>query len=379
MASIVLSPYNVASFPQAGGHFWVYMQTAAALSSIGCDVYWMEQFHPSDSKQQDDRVIQLFLERMQSFGLANKVLLYQKESPGQGLNFLTMASARADEVIRNADLLLNFHYAMDNTLLARFRRTALVDIDPGLFQFWLANGQLDVPLHHFYFTTGETVGSSKSLFPDCGLPWIYTRPGVFLDQWPYLYDSESSVFTTVSSWWGKEYVSDGKDVLYENNKRVSFLDFIDLPKRTSQPLELALSFGDDEESEKRNLERFGWRVKHAFEIANGPEKYRAYIQGSRGEFSCAKPSCMRFQNAWISDRTLCYLSSGKPAVVQYTGPSSYLPHGEGLFRFSTMEEAVNAFETINADYEKHCRKARQIAEEFFDATKSVEKILNTAL
>ena len=168
-------------------------------------------------------------------------------------------------------------------------------------------------------------------------------------------------------------------MLYENNKRVSFLDFIDLPKRTSKPLELALSFGDDEESEKRNLERFGWRVKHAFEIANGPEKYRAYIQSSRGEFSCAKPSCMRFQNAWISDRTLCYLSSGKPAVVQFTGPSSYLPDGEGFFRFSTMEEAVNAFETINADYEKHCRIARQIAEEFFDATKSVEKILNTAL
>jgi hypothetical protein len=279
----------------------------------------------------------------------------------------------------SADLLINFHYSMDQALFSRFRRTALVDIDPGLLQFWVSNKQLSLPHHDFYFTIGETVGTAAALFPDCGLQWKHIRPGVFLDLWPYGYNGRSEAFTTVSSWWGKEYVSDGKDVLFENNKRVTFLDFIELPQHTSQPLELALSFGDDEEQERQRLEQFGWRVQHAFSVASAPDVYQRYIQESRGEFSCAKPSCMYFQNAWISDRTLCYLASGKPAVVQDTGPSSFLPSGEGLFRFSTMDEAVRAFEIINGEYEKNCRAARDIAEECFDARDSVRTILETAL
>jgi glycosyltransferase involved in cell wall biosynthesis len=107
--------------------------------------------------------------------------------------------------------------------------------------------------------------------------------------------------------------------------------------------------------------------------------YQAYIQNSRGEFSCAKRSCMKFQNAWVSDRTLCYLASGKPVVVQDTGPSEFLPHGEGMFRFSTAQQAAAAFETINTDYERHCRAARDLAEAYFDAREVAEKILSHAL
>jgi len=106
--------------------------------------------------------------------------------------------------------------------------------------------------------------------------------------------------------------------------------------------------------------------------------YQSYIRGSRGEFSCAKPSAIRSQNAWISDRTVCYLASGKPAVVQNTGPSSYLPNGEGLFRFSTIAEAAAALAAVNADYERHCRAARSFAEAYFDAGKIIETILDAA-
>jgi glycosyltransferase involved in cell wall biosynthesis len=88
-----------------------------------------------------------------------------------------------------------------------------------------------------------------------------------------------------------------------------------------------------------------------------------------------KPSCLRFQNAWISDRTICYLASGKPVVVQDTGPSAFLPNGEGMFRFSTMEEAVDAFATLNANYEKHARAAREIAFAYFDSKDVAATIL----
>src|SRR5439155_3636150 len=155
---------------------------------------------------------------------------------------------------------------------------------------------------------------------------------------------------------------DDKQV-YENTKRVAFLEFADLPNQTDQPLEqtLYLRTGKDAE-ERRDLEKTGWRIRHSGEVAGTPEQYQSYIRNSRGEFSCAKRSCMEFQNAWVSDRTLCYLASGKPVVVQHTAASRYLPNGAGMFRFTTIEEAAEAFEAINADYERHCRAARAIVE-----------------
>src|SRR5437867_2394811 len=80
-----------------------------------------------------------------------------------------------------------------------------------------------------------------------------------------------------------------------------------------------------------------------------------------------------------SDRALCYLASGKPVVVQNTGPSSFLPDGEGMFRFSSPREAADALEAANEDYGRHSRAARQIAEAFFDARQVAEKILSDAL
>src|SRR5438132_12803699 len=88
---------------------------------------------------------------------------------------------------------------------------------------------------------------------------------------------------------------------------------------------------------------------------------------------------MEFQNAWVSDRTLCYLASGKPVVVQHTGPSAYLPHGEGMFRFTSLDEATEGLEEVNANYERHCRAARNIAETHFDSTRILESVLNAAL
>jgi hypothetical protein len=126
------------------------------------------------------------------------------------------------------------------------------------------------------------------------------------------------------------------------------------------------------------MESRGWRIRHSTEVAGSPLMYRSYVQRSRGEFSCVKPSCIRFQNGWVSDRTLCYLASGKPAVVQHTGPSSFLPSGEGMFRFQTMDEAVEALARVNADYPRHSRAAREVAETYFDAEKVLRDVLALA-
>jgi len=174
-------------------------------------------------------------------------------------------------------------------------------------------------------------------------------------------------------------MENGKTVLRENTKRMSFLRFLELPRHTRQSLELALYLTGKDSEDRARLEHHGWRVRDSREVTSSPEAYRSYVQRSRGELSCAKPSYVEFQSAWISDRTLCYLASGKPAVVQHTGPSAYLPNGEGLFRFTTVAEAVGALDAVNADYERHCRAARGIAEAYFDGEQIAARILNEAL
>jgi hypothetical protein len=386
MATVVVSAYNVANTPEFGGHFWVYLQYAHALRRLGCEVFWLERLSRKKHRRVPSDAVSTFFRRMERYGLGGRAILYDPAGADEdgGLRFIGVSPATAEAVFRRADLLLNFHYSIDAGLLARFRRTALVDIDPGLLQFWISRGQLQVPPHDLYLTIGETVGTPGARAPDCGLPWIRIRPPVCLDLWPYAYDQARRRFTTVSSWLAGEYVTERtggvKRVLYENDKRVSFLQFAELPARTACELELALCFKGRPDAtdvaDRELLERKRWRVRDALEVADTPESYRAYIQASRGEFSCAKPSYVEFQTAWVSDRTVCYLASGKPVVVQDTGPSSFLPSGEGMFRFSTIEEAAEALALIDSQYERHCHAARSIAEAFFDARRVVSDILN---
>ena len=411
MSTIVVSPSNVVTFPEGGGHFWVYMQYIKGFQSIGCEVFWLERFTSSGDPNRDAMAIEIFTQRMERIGLRGKVILYTHDGAGsdveQSVKFIGVTKATAESVFRRADLLLNFHYSIAPSLLARFRKTALVDIDPGLLQFWISNGQLAVSRHDHYLTTGETVGSPSARFPDCGLTWLHIRPPVSLESWPFHYDPACKCFTTISSWWGGggkgEFITDGKGIIYENNKRVTFLEYVDLPLRTSQSLELALNLGEGDPGaeakpsgkkhcaishipevtdyvsdaiDREMLVGNGWIIREACMVSKGPEDYQSYIRDSRGEFSCVKPSCIRFQNAWISDRTICYLSTGKPAVVQDTGPSAFLPNGEGMFRFSTIDEAVQALSTLNSDYKKHCVAARGIAEAYFDSKEIAKLILH---
>lgn len=410
MTYVVLSAKNVARSAEVGGHFWVFAQYAATLRDLGCRVGWLEHFEPTGDAPVDRRLVDQFLRRLSRLGLAGDVVLYRRSATGH-LEFTTGDPSRLDRMVHDADLLLNFDYGIDQDLADRFRRRTLVDIDPGLLQFWVSVGQLRLSVHDRYFTTGETVGTPAARFPDCGVRWQHVRPPVCLRLWPFAYTPDATAFTTVSSWWGGagsgEWITDGRELVFENNKRVSFLAHVDLPRRTPQPLELALALGSGDEHLLRTpdrsawqpdrsapkgatgyvddatdvamLRQHGWRIRLATDVAGSPERYRTYVRGSRGEFSCAKPSCSFFQNAWISDRTICYLASGKPAVVEDTGPSDYLPNGEGLFRFRSTDEAVESLSRVNADYRRQCRAAREIAEAYFDAEPIVAAILDGSL
>ena len=378
MTTVVVSPYNVVNFPEGGGHFWAYMQYVLGLRQLGCQVYWLEQLDPGPETTQGKAALQVFLERMKSFGLQDDLILYSATKKSDQIAFVGRNPNQVDSIFRQADLLINFHYAAEKKILERFQRTALIDIDPGLLQFWISHRQLSVQSHDLYFTIGETVGTDRALFPDCGLTWIHTRPVVHLESWPFAYLPGSRAFTSISTWETHDWiVGDGES--YDNSKRISYRKFAELPCITKQELGLALFLNDQYDAERKWMESLGWQIWPSVEVTGTPDQYRSFIQGSRGEFGVAKPAYVSFQTSWVSDRSLCYLASGKPVVAQDTGPSAFLPDGNGLFRFSTTEQAAAAIEAINRSYLRHCKAARAIAEEYFDSQKVLQELLNRAL
>ena len=363
MPTIVLSAHNVAEFADGGGHAWVYLQYVHGLRALGCDVWWLEEAG-------EHELARRLADRLAEHGLSDRVLTYGRAAA---------LDDRTAAVIAGADLLVNFHYEIDRSMLERFRRTALVDIDPGRLQLWIARGNLDVPVHDVHFTTGETVGTPAARFPDDGRDWLHIRPAVATHAWSVSDTAPDRGFTTVSTWWSDNWINDDDGTFYDDNKRAAFLEYAELPGRTTQPLELAAFWSPRDSADRRRMRAGGWRLHDVRDVVSTPAAYRAYVRTSRGEFSIARASCVRFQNAWVSDRTLCYLASGRPAVVQHTGPNPYLDGGEGLLRFTTVDEAVRALEAVSADYERHRRAARALAEEHFDARRVAADILTRAL
>ena len=402
-ATVCLSTNQTLNYPQGGGHLWVFLNWALGLRALGCEVIWLETVSNKETVsalksrrkynglrlERDDLVerssdlmyevqanVATLKRRLERYGLAENMALHFWG--GETLSDEVTKGCLDLEAAAEADLLLNLRYNLPGEVVERFRRSALLDIDPGLLQVWISQGLVNVPQHDLYFTIGETVGQPGAQFPDVGLKWHYTPPPVFLPEWPPVHADAVAPYTTVSHWWAMEWV-EIQGEYRDNNKRAAFLAYSDLPSRTSTPLELALSLAPSDEEESRLLEERGWKIRHAWTVSSEPEQYRAYVQQSRGEFSVVKPSCVWLSNAWISDRTLCYLASAKPAVIQHTGPSRFLPDSEGLFRFRNLEEATRALCAVESDYERHCRLARELAEEHFDAQKVVGRVLERAL
>jgi len=368
---------NSMYYPEGGGHLWVYMNWALGMRAAGCRVIWLEGVAADTPIEKSVRLLGELKRRLARYGLAEQVALCPWAG-GAALPAEVTWGCLSMEEASQADLLLNLCYSISPDIVRRFKRSALIDIDPGLLQIWMANGHIKPASHDVYFTIGETVGLKGGRIPDVGIRWNYTPPCVSLEHWPVHAAASDAPFTTVSHWYGNEWVAYG-DELYRNDKRQGFLPYLEVNKLTRQPLELALRFGPGDDIEREMLAGKEWRFRESPVMAATPWEYQRYIQSSRGEFSCCKPSCVRLQNAWISDRTICYLASGKPAIVERTGPSRFLPDAGGLFRFGSPQEAARCLDAAAADYDHQCKLARVLAEEHFDARKLAAEVIAKAI
>lgn len=377
---VCLAPTHLVWNEDLGGHAWVFLNWALGLQANGCELVLLEKARWEDEPERLRNHLRAVAARLHDLGLRAGVSFVgtsRQRDVLQGLQGeLGEFIQPLDATVETSDLLLNFRYSLPESVVQRFGRSVLMDIDPGLLQHWIQSRHVRPAPHGAYFSIGETVGRPGARFSDCGLEWHYTPPPVYLDAWPFCPASESGPFTTVTNWWGEYELIGGEMV--NNEKRTEFLEYLGLPRRTRSPLELAIYQESDTGSDMPLLREHGWRTRPAQDVSATPQDYRAYIQQSRGEFSCAKRSCMALANAWISDRTLCYLASGRPAIVQHTGPSRFLPDSEGLLRFRSPDEAVRHLDAVEADYPRHAARARALAEEHFDAVAVTAGVLARA-
>jgi hypothetical protein len=156
------------------------------------------------------------------------------------------------------------------------------------------------------------------------------------------------------------------------DKAEEFAPFLDLPSRTSQPLELAVN------GPREQLHAHGWRTQDAMAVSRTASAYREYIHHSKAEFGVAKRTYVSSNSGWFSDRTACYLAAGRPALVQDTGWTAHLPHGDGLLAFTTPQEALDGIDRINSGYDRHRRGATEVARAHFDAQRVLRRLLEEA-
>jgi GT2 family glycosyltransferase len=355
------------------GVVWQNLHYMLGFERLGYEAYYVETHARTPSmlmSSEDDDSSALAAEFiaaiMRRFGLADRWAFRALHDDGKCFG---MSEFQLERLYGSAELLINLHGGTQPLPeLSATGRLVYLETDPVQLQLELRHGVQEtvdfLEPHCAFFTFAENWGK-----PDCGLPrqerfrFTPTRQPVVIDLWPDRSPQPADLFTTIGNW-----RQDWRDVTFEGerytwSKHHEFLKYLDLPERSGQAFELALS--SCEPSEREALVKRGWGVRDGLEVSRSIDHYRDYIGSSRGEFTVAKDQNVRLRTGWFSDRSATYLASGRPVLTQDTGFGSVLPCGEGLFGFGSLEAAVEAMAAINADYARHARAARELAREHF--------------
>jgi len=383
-----------------GGQAWAVLQYLLGLRALGHDVYYLEDcgrsswvyiWETEEWTHELDYPAAYVHACLKPFGFGERWIYRDNyRSLGMPLEKFLEVCARADLLIMRAVPFWNWRKEYEGP-----RRRAFIDVDPGFTQITLANGDqgwIDgVARAERRFTFGQRIGAADCPIPLAGGPWLKTLPPVFLPEWPFVEtlhnltdrantlspiggegrgEGAATHFTSIMRWQGfREVVHNG--VAYGQRDK-EFPQFLDLPGQTSQKFRIA-QMGIKPEV----LTSHGWEAVPGEVISKTPASYREFIQRSRAEFSVPKNGYVAMRGGWFSDRTVCYLASGRPVLIEDTGLAGWLPVGDGIVTFLDLPGAVAGVDRINADYDHHRRSARQLAENYF-ATEQVLPALLTA-
>jgi len=367
-----------------GGLAWHHLQYVLGLDRLGHDVLFYEDsddypacYDPARNVTDTDPSygLRFAAAAFTRLGLGERWAYHDAHAGG----WRGPAAARAVEFARAADLLVDlsgvnplrpWHLAIP----AR----ALVDTDPAFTQIKHLTDPAALArarAHTAFFTFGENLPRGTASIPADRLPWLPTRQPIVLDAWPVTPGPPGGRFTTVMQW-------DSYPALEYAGRRYgmkseSFRKVMDLPRRTGAAgFELAVGSAS---APRRELRRLGWSVRDPRRPTRDPWAYQRYIQRSKAEFGVAKHGYVVSRSGWFSERSAAYLASGRPVVVEDSGFTTLLPAGRGILAFSTPEEALAGIEAVTRDYAAHCRAAREIAADYFDARVVLGALVTQAL
>ena len=356
----------IGATPHQGGATWAVLQFLLGFRALGCDVYFVEPV-PSDA---GDAYLAAVMNR---FGLGDRWAVVAPDGGVRGLD-----RAGLDAVAARADALVNVSGMLtDAAVLDRVPVRTYLDLDPAFIQLWHDQGiDMRFDAHTHFVTISDAVGAG-GMIPDGGRDWIATLPPVVLDEWPIASCVERLALTSVGHWRG--YGSVEHNGVRLGQRAHSLRPLFELPQRLPLPVEVAYAIHPAETADVAALVKHGWALLDPDELAGDPDRYRSFVQGSFAELSIAKSGYVLSDSGWFSDRSACYLASGRPVIAQATGFDRRLPSGDGLWSFATVDDAVAAADALVAGYEHHRDAARQIAVDHLDSNRVLARLLDRLL
>ncbi len=375
MSSKIVIGVGIAGYPvAAAGNTWAFLQWALGFRSLGWEVFLVESIDSTkciDSQWQSVPFEQSankshWEKTVRDYGFEEKsVLLIDGESKDKRALL---------DFARGADLFLNISGHFKNReVLDRCRHRIYLDLDPAFTQIWaeVYGEAMNFESHDLFFTVGPLYEKGKVRAPQAGRKWLGTLPLVHLPSWS-MQPLSGDRFTTMTHWYGYPPVEYQGE--WYGNKSEEFEKILELPQKTTASIEIASDLGEESDLKKVFLSK-GWKMSVASEANADLFSYQRYIQSSRGEFSVAKNGYVKSNCGWFSDRSVCYLASGKPVILQETGWSELIPSGKGAIPFKGLEEAKNAIQQVILEPEIHSLAARALAEDYFNSDRVIQEMI----
>ncbi|MFM7244801.1 MAG: glycosyltransferase [Planctomycetaceae bacterium] len=357
----------VAGQPGQGGAAWAVLQYVLGLRSLGHRVTLVEPVTvvaPGTER--------FFADVVREFDLAGAAALV----PAAEQRVVGLARESLEDRCRHADLLLNISGMLRAPALVEpIPRRVFLDLDPAFNQIWhLQGADMGLDHHTHWVTIAANMGRPGCTVPTCDHDWITTLQPICLDRWPAV---EGPVvhdgLTTVGHW--RSYGSVTHEGVFHGQKAHAWREVIDIPQRLRRPCLPAVAIHPHEVHDLAALRAHGWQLLDPAVECGTPADYQRFVQGSWAELGIAKSGYVVSNSGWFSDRSVCYLASGRPVIASDTGFATVLPTGAGLFSFATSADVPAAEEAIASDYARHRRAARDLAEGCFDARRVLPRLL----
>jgi hypothetical protein len=360
-----------------GGLAWHHLQYVIGLSALGHDVLFVEDsndypscYNPETHVTDSDPSygLRFISDVFGRAGLAEQWAYFDAHRN----SWRGPAAASVLDFARSADVLLNLSGVNPiRDFLAPIERRVFVDTDPVFTQIrhlTEPDAMRMAKRHTSFFSFGENFGKPDCLIPNDGLAWRPTRQPVVVDAWPMAEGPTDGAYSSVLQW--DSYPARRYNGMEFGMKSQSFVDFIALPEQVAGRYELAIGNGPTD-----LLVRHGWKVRDALAVTKDPWIYQSYLCNSKAELSIAKHGYVVSRSGWFSERSANYMACGRPVIVQDTGFQTWLPVGEGVLAFRSIDEALSCIQDVETRYQRHCRTARDLVEEFFGAEKVLGKLL----